>query len=240
MGLTISYKLSTREPWTSEGVCGRLEILSDYARHLGCVNVSPVIPASEQAEITDKLHTVGRGHARRYVPIRAAEGWVVVIDVGNGCQPLALGLCKYPSEWRCQHGHSWPRWHPTNISDEWQFSWFCKTQFSGKHGLAHFVRCHKSVISLLDFCRKAGLDVTVRDETGYWEQRGGTELIKVVRTSEALLAAFGGLLKDVAETRCGRKIASPIFDYANFEHLEHGGWERFGNRFELLRRCLMP
>jgi hypothetical protein len=237
MGLTIHYKLSTRELWKSEGVCGRLEILSDYARYLGCANVSAVVPASKQPEVTDKLHTVGRSQEKRHVPIHADEGWVVMIDVGDGCEPLALGLCKYPSRWRCQHGHSMRRWHPTNISSEWQFSWFCKTQFAGKYGPAHFIRCHKSVISLFDFCRKAGLDVTVRDEAGYWEQRDEGELIKTVRKNEALLAAFGGLLKDMTDSPRGRRVKSPIFDYANFEHLEHEGWERFGKFFAPLQNC---
>jgi hypothetical protein len=240
MGLTINYKLSTQKPWSSENVRDWLEIMADYARLIGCVSVGPVVSAQNEMEVTKRFHKVGRKYSTRFIPIHAKEGWVLIIDVGEGCQPLALGLCKYPCQWCCQHGHSMRRWYSTNISSEWQFGWFCKTQFAGKHGPAHFVRCHKSVISLLDFCRKAGLDVAVQDEAGYWEQRDEAELMKVVRTNEALLAAFGGLLKDMAETRRGRKISSLIFDYANFEHLEHEGWERFGNRFELLQRCLRP
>jgi hypothetical protein len=157
----------------------------------------------------------------------------VIIDVGDGCQPLALSLCKYPGLWRCAHGHSSFRWYSTEITREWQFSWFCKTQFAGKHGPAHFVRCHKSVISLLDFSRKAGLEVTVKDEAGYWEKRDEAELMETLRRSEAMLAAFGGLLKDMTAKTRDREIKSPIFDYANFEHLEHEGWERFGRYFAL-------
>jgi hypothetical protein len=231
MGLTIHYNLSAPESWTSEEIHGRFEIIADYARHLGCAEVPGVLPAHEKQQVTDKLHKVGRGFAERYIPIHATEGWVLMINVGEGCEPFALGLCKYPHSWRCQHGHSMRRWHPTKISGEWQLSWFCKTQFAGKHGAAHFLCCHRRVVSLLDFCRKGGLEVVVRDEAGYWENRDEAKLLKAVRSSEAMLAAFGGLLKDQADPKSKRNIESPIFDYTNFEHLEHEGWQRFGRVF---------
>ncbi len=236
MGLTIHYNLTAPESWTLEEVHARFEIISDYARHLACANVSAVLPAHEKIGITDKLHKVGRGLAHRYVSIAPEEGWVLMIDVGEGCEPLVLGLCKYPASWRCQHGRSMRRWHPTNISSAWQFSWFCKTQFAGKHGSAHFVRCHKIVISLLDFCRKGGMEVTAQDEAGYWENRNDVELLKKLRKSEAMLAAFGGFFKDKIDRKSGRKVESPIFDYANFEHLEHEGWQCYGNVFANLKQ----
>ena len=236
MGITIHYRLATQQEWTDERVREWLEIVADYARHLGCASVGPVVPAYQLADVTAKLHKVGRDHTRRFVPINPTSGSVVAIDVGEGCQPLALALCKYPARWRCHHGRSMQRWHPTKISREWQFGWFCKTQFAGQHGAAHFLRCHKTVISLLEFCRKAGLDVTVQDEAGYWEQRDEAALAKSLRKSEALMAAFGGLMKDMADTPGGQTIASPIFDYANFEHLEQEGWECFGSHFEKLRK----
>ena len=238
MGLTIHYKLSTHKPWSSEDVREWLEIMADYARHIGCASVGPVVPAQKERDVTNRMHKVGRNHTTRYIPIPAEEGSVLLIDVGAGCQFLALSLCKYPGQWRCQHGHSFHRWYSTKITDEWQFGWFCKTQFAGQHGPAHFLRCHKSVISLLDFCRKAGLDVSVRDEAGYWEQRDESELLTTLRRSEAMLAALGGLLKDTVDTGGGQMITSPIFDYANFEHLEHEGWERFGGHFAALKKGL--
>ena len=209
--------------------------MADYARYIGCAGVGPVVHARENSEVTCEFHKVGRGFSKRNITIHAEEGSVLIIDVGEGCQLLALSLCKYPRQWRCQHGRLSIRWYETKITREWQFSWFCKTQFAGKHGPAHFIRCHKSVISLLDFCRKAGLDVTVNDEAGYWLKRDEAELLQVLRRNEALLAAFGGLLKDIAASQPDRTIQSPIFDYANFEHLEHEGWERFGKYFAPLQ-----
>jgi hypothetical protein len=238
MGLTIHYKLSTEEDWPSEKVREWLEIMADYARHIGCASVGPVVPSYEEMEVTKRLHKAGRGYSTRYVDIHAEEGWVLIIDVGAGCQLLALGMFKYPRQWRCQQGSSSHRWYPTKITPEWQFDWFCKTQFAGKHGPAHFIRCHKSVISLLDFCRKAGLKVTVRDEAGYWEKRDEAELTETLRRSEAMLATLGGLLRNATDKPDGPIINSPIFEYANFEHLEHEDWERYGKVFVPLKKCL--
>ena len=231
MGLTIHYNLTAPESWSEDDVCGRFEILGDYARHLGCAEVSTVLAPHESEGVADKLHKVGRGWAERYVPIHPQSGSLLRINIGEGCETFVLGLCKYPQSWRCRHGRSMQRWHPTKISGEWQFSWFCKTQFAGKHGATHFLRCHRTVVSLLDFCRKGGIAVKVQDEAGYWENRDESKLVKTVRSSEAMLAAFGGLLKDKDGQKSEREIKSPIFDYANFEHLEHEGWQRFGKVF---------
>ncbi len=231
MGLTIHYQLDTQADWTDEEVRARLEVLGDYARHLGCDNVGEVLPAHKRQDVTDKLHQIGRGLDVRWVAIHAHGGWILPIEIGAGCEPFMLALCCYPSRWKCRHGRSMHRWHPTKISANWQFSWFCKTQFAGRHGLAHVIRCHKTVISLLDFCRKAGLDVAVRDESDYWADRDETRLVKTIKRNEALMAAFGGLIKDVAEKKRGHTVRSPIFDYYHFEHLEHEGWQRFGDVF---------
>jgi len=234
MGLTIHYQLSTQSDWTEEEVFARWEIIGDYARHLGCDNVGDVLPAHKRQDVTDKLHRIGRGLDVRWVAIHARVGWILPIEIGKGCEPFMLALCRYPGRWQCQHGHSMKRWHPTKISADWQFSWFCKTQFAGQFGLAHFLRCHKTVISLLDFCRKAGLDVTVQDESDFWEDRNEQRLIKSIQQNEALMAAFGGLIKDTVEKKRGHKVHSPIFDYHNFEHLEHEGRRRFGKMFTAL------
>ena len=239
MGITIHYRLSTQKEWTDENVREWLEIVADYARHLGCAHVGSVVSAYKLAEVTAKLHKVGRKGFWRFVPINPTDGWAVEIEIGKGCEPLVLALCKYPARWRTDRGRL-KIWHPTKISREWQFGWFCKTQFAGQHGAAHFLRCHKTVISLLDFCRKAGLEVMVKDEAGYWEQRDEAGLAKTLRRSEALLAAFGGLMKDMADTPGGPAVESPIFDYANFEHLEQEGWEHFGIHFEKLRSFATP
>jgi hypothetical protein len=36
----------------------------------------------------------------------------------------------------------------------------------------------------------------------------------------------------------GVPVKAPIFDYANFERLEHEGWRKFGGQIERLREQL--
>ena len=235
MGLTIHYKLSTQKEWSSEAVRGWLEIVGDYARHLRCKSVSAIQNAVMRPDVTE----VRFEKATKLQPksAYAEDGWLITVHTGDGCQPTMLGLCKYPRTRLGWTGHKWAD-VPSGLPRGWTLSWFCKTQFAGQHGPAHFLHCHKSVISLLDFCRKAGLEVSVRDEAGYWEQRDESELLTTLRRSEAMLAALGGLLKDTVDTGGGQMITSPIFDYANFEHLEHEGWERFGGHFAALKKGL--
>ena len=80
MGLTIHYKLSTHKPWSSEDVREWLEIMADYARHIGCASVGPVVPAQKERDVTNRMHKVGRNHTTRYIPIPAEEGSVLLID----------------------------------------------------------------------------------------------------------------------------------------------------------------
>jgi hypothetical protein len=237
MGLTIEYQLSARKNWSSVKVRRTLETVADCARHLGCASVGEVQPALLQAKVTMRWWKSTDRKLSKW--ILADEGWVTILDVGEGCQPLALALCKYP-----QYIPRWhrKRWHydvPSGFPAGWTFSWFCKTQFAGQHGGAHFIRCHKTVVNLLDFCGKAGLKATVRDDAGYWENRDEAALLKTLKRNEALMAAFGGLLKDMAEEKTESKIESPIFDYTNFERLEHEGWQRYGMVFApLLKKDL--
>jgi hypothetical protein len=237
MGITIHYRLSASQEWAEEKVREWLEIVGDYAKFLGCDQVSDLNHAGLWPQFTEK-----RFEKSTKLQIKTAfaeKGWLIFIEPGEGCQTLVLGLCKYPGSRDAWNRHRWVQ-VPSGLPSGWIFNWFCKTQFAGHHGAAHFLRCHKTVISLLDFCKKSGVEVDVKDESGYWEQRNEEDLRKTLRRNEGLMAAFGGLMKDLADTPGGSQIESPIFEYANFEHLEQEGWERFGNHFETLRKLAAP
>lgn len=198
MGLTINYTLSAPESWASEEVRGRFEIIADYARHLRCDEVGDLESAVMRPDVTEKWFEKSTKLQRKSA--YAEGGWLLTVQTGAGCEPTILGLCRYPGSRPGWNGHRWVE-VASGFPHGWTFSWFCKTQFAGRHGTAHFVRCHKTVVSLLDFCVKAGLGVNVRDEAGYWEKRNEADLAKTVKQNEALLAAFGGMLKDMT----GRK-----------------------------------
>jgi hypothetical protein len=232
MGITIHYKLSTEKPWSSESVREWLKLVAGHARHLGCESVGEIQSATMCPDLTELRFKKATRLQKKSACAEA--GWLVTIYIGDGCGPLTLGLCKYPIWRTAWKGRRW-REVPSGLPEGWVFGWYCKTQFAGQHGPAHFIRCHKTVVSLLDFCRKAGVNVSVQDEAGYWERRDEHELLTMVRRNEVMLAALGGVLKDMTGKRRDRKIKSVIFAYPNFEQLEHEGWQLYRQLFASLQ-----
>lgn len=129
----------------------------------------------------------------------------------------------------------------------WRWQSFCKTQYASDPacgGVANFLRCHLSLVTLLD---RIGLLPTVKldieDEGHYgpsthsddWREacvenrkptyvwhpatRSVPTLLKELGDYNAMIAAFSGAMKDA----CGNGFDSPIFRYANFERLEFSG-----------------
>ena len=75
------------------------------------------------------------------------------------------------------------------------------------------------------------------DEGEYWETRSEEKLRSKLRQYGGLVAAVGGMLKDAsADNGNGLSIGSPIFDYANFERLEHEGRLEFGAQIAQLQQ----
>ena len=101
----------------------------------------------------------------------------------------------------------------------------------------HFLKCHRQIISLLDFWRDLGVIVEVTDEGEYWETRSEEKLRNKLDQYNGLVAAVGGMLKDsAADDDRGLSVESPIFDYAHFERLEHEGRQKFGEQIAHLQK----
>ena len=117
----------------------------------------------------------------------------------------------------------------------WGWSSFCKTQYASDPkagGIENFLRCHLSVVKMLDFLKQTGLvAVDVRDEGEYWEKRDLEALAKEVGDWNVLVAGCVSAFRTAAE---GKSIEAPITSFPNFEHLEAKGLERL----EELRRRL--
>ncbi len=75
----------------------------------------------------------------------------------------------------------------------------------------------------------------VNDEGGYWKTRAVEKLREELRGYDGLVAAMSGVLKDAS---AGLPLKAPIFDYKEFERLEHAGWQKYGGQIERLRREL--
>jgi hypothetical protein len=128
------------------------------------------------------------------------------VAVGPGSEPAAFGLATMRP--------------PGSIG--WSWHSYCKTQYASNHGEENFLRCHTSVIALLDAARGLGCDVDVHDEGGYCESRDKDVLLGHVTTMNRLVARIAGSLVDQTREAGGdsRQIEGGIFEHPDFERLE--------------------
>jgi hypothetical protein len=129
----------------------------------------------------------------------------------------------------------------------WRWGSFCKTQYASDPecgGVPNFLRCHISVITLLErVAELPTVKVDICDEGHYgpatysddWREAYAAgrkptyvphaathsvpTLLKELGDYNAMIAAFSGAMKDA----CGNGFDSPILRYANFEQLEFNG-----------------
>jgi hypothetical protein len=266
MGLTIHYTLSVKGNLSAGVVSELARRTAQYARKIGCANVSAPFRAEEDGNYAPLLFSIRKPKANEQrthscPPVfglnelyqrtglsllhragfeRASQddlfgaamplrGWLVNVWPGAGCESAKLGLCQYPRRILFR-GQS----VPTGFKGGWQFQSFCKTQYAGEHGWETFLKCHLLVVSLLDFWRGLGVRVKVNDEGGYWETRSVKKLRAELGGYDRLVAAMGGMFKDACGEGDGLSVESPIFDYKNFERLEHEGRREFGGRIQQL------
>lgn len=90
--------------------------------------------------------------------MRPSEIIAFVAEPGDGCESAAFGLRK--------------------VGDEYSWEAFCKTGYTVGDAV-DFLRCHLSVIAMLDHAQKIGILGWVKDAGKYWEQRDWRELIKL-------------------------------------------------------------
>ncbi len=234
MGLSVHYRLSA-----SEGCdAGTALRLMEAARRemLGLQRegrVEQVLEISDQGGDLQRFGTVWLTRAKRGdsdtkygVEVRPEEGFIFPIMIGEDCEPLWLGLCRYP-----QTVGAGGKALPTRLGRGWRFSGACKTQYASLHGWPHFLRCHTGVIDLLARCRSRGVRVKINDEGGYWPRRSLTTLQRKLDEMNGLVAATAGALKDaVEEQEKPGSIESPIFQHAKFEKLEAESASRHGEK----------
>jgi len=132
---------------------------------------------------------------------------------GEGCDPAGFGLCRYP-----EFVEVGPRRIRTGLVG-WRWSTFCKTQFASNPkcgGVENFLRCHLSVVALLDKAKALGFKVEVDDEGGFESRRSVPELLREVGICNENIAAFFSILQSVG----GPGVRGEIQRFPNFEHHE--------------------
>ena len=75
-----------------------------------------------------------------------------------------------------------------------------------------------TLVALLEEAIQLGFDVTVRDETHYWETRDTNVLVAEVREMNRIIAPVAGAMHDAVGDRA--RTEGAIFDHPEFERLE--------------------
>ena len=230
MGLTIHYKIEAKagvdaaeaRRLVTEGrtLAGRMCLRGELDK------VGPLAwdrRARKEATLWCSFPIRGRKGASLEVEVYPLEGSIFRVEVGRDCEPLWLGLCRYPASVETELGQ-----RRTRLGDGWQFSRFSKTQYASLHGWEHFLRCHRAIIELLAAWRDLGIAVRVTDEGSYWPRRSERLLRRNLEEMNGAVAAAAGSLKDTSEELGRTGVVAPIFKHRHFERLEAEGAARLG------------
>jgi hypothetical protein len=232
MGLTIYYELGLPHSCASITPGQRLEELWRQAQLFAVSEISSILHYAGKAcgsarsgswrdpgeflKACAGAYLTHPDDTDRTISVDPLEIMGFLVWVGRGVEPVALGLARYPEE--IDDGQ---RKLATGLRG-WQWHAGCKTQYASVVSMEHFVRCHCTVISLLEAARDLGFTVLIRDDAGYCSHRSEAKLVAEVERMNRLVAAVAGAVADkLGDT--GRLSQAPIFAHRDFERLEMEG-----------------
>mgnify|MGYP003338613299 FL=1 len=221
MGLSISYRLQL-EAASPEVALDKLQTLHHRAADFPLLQLGPLVnlQGADCLFQEDDPHDgvkfgamtfadFGEFHQQRFHTTPSCSQLIgFAIDPAQGSHTCSFGLASPAA----QPGH----WH-----------WFdsCKTQYASNPeygGIENFLRCHHTIIALLEICQELGILQSVSDPSGYWETRDPQVLLDCLRSYNIFTAAAIGSVKD-ALAPLGYSAQAPILERADFEHLEAEG-----------------
>ena len=240
MGLHLCYELAL-DPATPEStVIARIAALREQALALPFDAVSDVVRLTEDDLATRRplrglafmqLEDVAQHSAvwarqelyRRQFGNSADDGYADAAETpmtvptlafgfavapGRRCEPAAFGLTSLPGA--------------EGKGARWWWHHCCKTQYASVVSDDHLLRCHGSLVAMLDAAERTGVEIVVRDETGYWESRDPRQLFDAVGRMNQIVARFAGQFTDaVREAGADSgQVRGAIFEHPDFERLE--------------------
>ncbi len=251
MGLTIHYSL--KAPGNGALARALVDSLHQTAQDLPFKELGQVVELSGEQCDAEKRASNDR---LRWLLIQAAESievkskqnpaytnWytvapsrLIAFDTwpGEGCEAANFGLGQFPSVIQTGQGPL-----KTGLSG-WRWSSFCKTQYASdpkRGGVANFLRCHLTVIAMLDRAKALGCLDQVSDEGHFWEKRNLPALVQEIGSWNEMIAGFGGLLKDLVGDGPLR-VESAITQFPNFEQLEAAGQGKLPPGYAALARLI--
>lgn len=163
-------------------------------------------------------------HTSTGVAVEPLEGCIFPVLLGDDCEPLWLGLCRYPST--VAHNG---RVLKTQLGSGWQLRGSCKTQYASLHGWENFRHRHVAVITLLRSWSELGANVRILDEGEWWPRRSDARLRRNIDKINGIVAALAGAVKDATDDgETKPSVVSPIFAHPHFERLEAEGASSHG------------
>ena len=184
------------------------------------------LPFEAVTEVEDVMDIIARPSGDSWVSIRDyVAHWARVIskpdelDSRIGDLTTAIGFGIYPGR-KCE-GATYgfvKRAEPDGSNAEWFWHHCCKTQYASVVSWEHLIKCHTSLVALLDYAIEIGIDVVVRDEGHYWATRDEARLIAETEYMNQLVAKFAGAFSDAMPK--GLAAGGAIFEHPDFERLE--------------------
>lgn len=239
MGLTIHYSLHTavRKPKKALDLVARLR---SRALELPFTRVDDIVQLTG-AGCDYRLRRHGDAtrqllvQTSRHVDGTLADGsrWsfsVVPLCViafsarpGKVCEESNFGLCSYPASIEIEDPQNHRRRRVnTGLAAGWRWRSSCKTRCTSaeeRGGVAHFLRCHLSVVRVLDLAKQLGILSEVNDEGGYWENRDLRALTQTVGQWNAVVARQIGQFKNLLDD----SIEAAIAEFADHKGPETNG-----------------
>jgi hypothetical protein len=233
MGLHLCYELALPRETPATAVAERVRLLHEAATRLPFGKVSSLERVTAGEPLGDvnlfdcSLEEFFRLCARSCLdPMdahtgkradRLPDGVGFAVHPGQYCEGATFGLAWVPPE--DEDGN---RLH--NEPHVWHWHALCKTQYASVVSDEHLIHCHTTLVALLEDAIRLGFDVTVRDETHYWETRDTDVLLAEVREMNRIVARIAGALHDAVGDRAHAEGA--IFEHPEFEELESDGGRR--------------
>ena len=213
MGLSIHYSLEFSG--TEDAAKDFVLRLQDAAVNFNAGEVTPVLEMSDEHPILNMtasswVFTGGSQH-----PVVALKFFGFVLEAGEGCEPVAMGLAQVPATINVEGLDV-----DTELGNGWHWVQHIKTQYASNPkygGIQNFLQCHLTICALLEKAKDFGAKVIVDDESGFWEHRSVDKLVESVTHLNQIMAGMLGAMKD-AES--GDKVSGTIQDFTNFERLE--------------------
>lgn len=226
MGLTINFSLRTRLRGVKQ-IRAVLDQLRHRAFDLPFQVVGPLVTCVDQechfeSRQEDDPHRQMLKGCRQYIEREWPDYGIAMHEFephqaigfctipGDGCEGASFGLCHYPATISVRDPRQPSRFQTirTRLAG-WRWSSFCKTVFASNPefgGVENFLRCHLSLVGLLDAARELGLLEWVKDESDYWDNRDLGLLAWQVGGVEQMQPGWEERLVD----RLGRSLIRPL------------------------------